>query len=185
MREDYEFDVFLSYRHTPVVTPWVVDIFYIKFCAWLSEKLGGRPTEVFIDKDGIQTGNRWPNRLREAIRNSRCLVPIWSPSYFQSHWCVSEWQSFCARDQLLGLDATSRSLVVPAVHNDGEFFPEEAREIQSTDFSDCRSSMPAFIHDPSAVIFEQKLELFTEDVANTVNAAPPYQHDWPVVEGAP
>ncbi len=185
MPSDYVYDVFLSYHHSGVVKPWVVNILYQQFCDWLTEKLGGAEAKVFIDRKAIQPGHRWPNRLRDAIKTSKCLVPVWSPSYFQSHWCMSEWRSFCEREEVLGINNTSESLIVPILHNDGDFFPQDAKDIHWTDFSECRSNMPAFTHHHSSVIFEQKIEEFAESVARVVQRARPFRENWPVVEADP
>lgn len=185
MAHDYVYDVFLSYSHSNVVRPWVIDHLYKHFMGWLSENLGGRSVQVFIDYTDIKPGDRWPDRLRDAIRTSKCLVPIWSPGYFVSPWCVSEWKSFCAREELLGLSSGPKGLIIPVLHNDGEDFPKEAQLVQWADFSKCRSNFPGFISHPIAIEFEKMVEEFTKDVARAVRSAPDFSPDWPIVEALP
>jgi hypothetical protein len=91
---------------------------------WLMQELGGREPKLFVDEDNIETGDRWPDSLRDALKASRCMVCVWSPSYFQSSWCVSEWRRFLARERRLNLH--SHGLIAPLRFHDGEHFPEEA-----------------------------------------------------------
>ena len=73
----------------------------------------------------------------------------------------------------------------PFLHNDGDAFPEEAKQIQCKDFSSCRSVMPAFVQHESAVVFERLVEEFAEPVAQVIEHAPDFQPDWPVVDAKP
>jgi hypothetical protein len=176
--EDYIFDVFLSYRHDYPVGPWVTKYFYDMFKGWLSEELGGREVNVFFDKRELEPGEKWPDSLRAAIKTSRVLVAVCSPGYFRSKWCLSEWNSFQAREKLLGRN----SLRVPIRHNDGQHFPEDAKNIQMMDFSRCVGVMPAFVNDQRALELEDKIKELAASVAKAVNSAPPFQPDWPIVE---
>ncbi len=184
MPDDYQYDVFLSYSNTPDVRDWVLNHFYPNFCPALRQALGGRDERVFIDREGVKTGQHWPQRLRQAIRDSVCLVPVWSPVYFQSNWCWSEWKSFCKREEVLGLNLDTETLVVPVVHNDKEWFPAEAREVQWHDFSELNYRTPAFRDTPQYVEFERQIQCFAKRVAEVARAAPPYDADWPIVDEA-
>lgn len=179
---DYEYDVFFSYRRNRLIEDWIVQVAgRIEF--WLSQELGGTPASVFFDRESIETGDRWPNRLRDAVRSSRCLVCIWCPSYFQSSWCVSEWRSFRAREERLGLAA--HGLIVPAKFHDGEYFPREATDIQFADFAKYAATIPAFWQSQRAVEFEDLLRPFAHSVAAAVRRAPAFSPDWPIVEAEP
>jgi len=179
---DYEYDVFLSYRRDRLVLEWIVEVEQrLKF--WLSQELGGNEARIFVDQDCIEIGDRWPDRLRAAVRSSRCMVGIWSPRYFQSAWCISEWQSFRAREQRLGLDIYG--LIAPVRFHDGEHFPQEAADVQCADFSEYTSTIPAFWQSQRAVEFEGPLRAFARSVATIIRRTPPFQADWPVVEAQP
>ena len=156
MATDYKYDVFLSYSHAPAVMPWVVERLYGQLCAWLCEASGGGEVRIFLDQTEITPGMHWPESLRKAIRESKCIVPVWSPSYFTSDWCMSEWKSFCEREKMLANENKARDLVVPILHNDGDCFPEEAQQTQWADFSDCCSNMPAFVYNSKSIDFEQR-----------------------------
>jgi TIR domain len=146
---------------------------------WLSEEIN-RDAELFIDEDNIETGDRWPEKLREALKGSRCMVCLWSPSYFRSNWCVSEWKSFLEREKRLKL--ISHGLILPLRFHDGEHFPEEARAIQWTDVAPYASTLPAFWASLRALELEDRLKEFVVAVAKILTKAPPFERDWPIVE---
>ena len=103
---------------------------------------------------------------------------IWSPLYFKSKWCVSEWTSFEQRGQGLNLD-----LVVPARYFDGDCYPDLAKQRQSLDFSDYASTMPQFWETEHAVEFERTLlRPFAQDLAASIRSAPAFDPQFPIVE---
>jgi len=141
--QDYEYDVFFSYKRHPQMLDWTRRVYEL-FKFQLTLELGGIEARVFFDEREIEVGQRWPDELRGAIRQSKCLVCIWSPIYFQSTWCVSEWRSFLAREQALGANEKIQ-LIAPLKYHDGEHFPQEARDTQWRDVSEFTSSSPAFL----------------------------------------
>lgn len=177
MPADYQYDVFFSYKRDSRSADWMKRV-QSTFEYWLSEELG-RPALVFIDSSEIEAGDRWPTRLHQALKSSRCMVGVWTPAYFQSKWCHSEWKSFRAREDLLGLN--SHGLIAPLRYHDGEHFPEEARAVQWTDVAPYNSTMPAFWAGQGAVDLEDTLKGFVKKVARMVGAAPAFQN-WPVHE---
>src|SRR5712691_10059721 len=97
MPQNYNHDVFISYRHETPVFEWVKDHFYYLLKAWLPHYMPvNHKTEIFIDSH-IETGTEWPLSLRRELKCSRCLLTVWSPVYFQSEWCIAEFESFRER----------------------------------------------------------------------------------------
>ena len=150
---------------------------------WLTQEIGDRPASLFVDEDCIETGDRWPERLRESLKLSRCMICVWSPEYFQSKWCMSEWMSFREREKLLNM--TSHGLIAPVRFHDGEHFPQEAQKVQWTDVARFTSTLPAFWASPRALELEDKLKELAICVAKIVRAAPRFDPDWPVVFRVP
>src|SRR5436309_15438351 len=95
---DYEYDVFFSYKRQSLTLDWTKKVAEI-LQFWLTQELGGRYAKLFVDEDCIEVGDRWPEKLQQGLKLSRCMVCVWSPSYFQSSWCVSEWKSFLERER--------------------------------------------------------------------------------------
>lgn len=183
MDEDYTYDVFFSYKRNVLTLPWTREVFS-RLNLWLSEELD-RKAEIFQDEASIEIGEVWPERLRNALKSSRCMVGIWSPSYFQSSWCVSEWRSFLERERIVEL--RPYRLIAPLKFHDGEHFPEEARRVQWEDVAQYAFTVRAFWDSPKAMELEERLKSFARSVAGIVNEAPPFRPDWPIVEapGAP
>ncbi len=51
----------------------------------------------FSDEKGILNGEQWPDELARALRTSRVMICLHSPSYFNSEWCGKEWRIFRGR----------------------------------------------------------------------------------------
>ena len=179
---DYEFDVFLSYKRHDLILSWLVEV-EKRLSFWLTQELGGKPAKIFFDKESIETGMNWPIRLRDALQKSRCLVGIWSPEYFRSKWCVTEWRTFQERERVLGFN--DGRLILPLRFHDGEWFPDDAKAIQCLDVSSCTSTLPAFWDTDRAVELENTIKQFTARVADVVINAPPYDPEWPTKDADP
>ena len=50
----------------------------------------GRDFEIFQDCEGIAWGQHWRTRLDEALEEVLFLIPILTPSYFNSQACLVE-----------------------------------------------------------------------------------------------
>jgi len=150
---------------------------------WLPNAMPvGHQTKIFVDWDGIETGSAWPEKLQHALKRSRCLLPIWSPEYFRSTWCLAEWRTMMEREKLLGMRTIelSEGLIYPVTYFDGEHFPQEARTCQQKDL--CRWNTPhsIFSDTPGYVEFDRQVQLLVQELARMVQRAPDWQ-DWPVV----
>jgi TIR domain len=179
MPEDYEYEVFFSYKRHGLTLNWTREV-HARITLWLSEELGGSEARVFVDESSIDLGAKWPEAIKYALRHSRCMVCVWSPSYFQSAWCVSEWKSFLKREEMLKMERYG--LIAPLRFHDGEHFPADAKDVQWEDVAPYTATVPAFWNSPKAVELDDKLKLFAAKVAKIIQKAPPFQTDWPVVE---
>lgn len=176
---DYQYDVFLSYKRHELTDQWTVEVVKrLKF--WLSQELNKAEASIFFDTTSIDVGDRWPDAIREAVKLSRCMVGIWSPMYFQSTWCVSEFKSFRAREDAVGVKIGG--LIAPIKYHDGIHFPEEAKRIKWEDFSKHTSTVRGFWESPRALELEELITNFAQSVGKVVRNAPPFQPDWPIVE---
>ena len=173
----YQYDAFFSYKRDRESDDWH-EVVKNKLEFWLKQELERVDVRLFFDREDIHAGARWHQRLVEALKRSKCIVCLWSPLYFQSRWCVSEWKTFVQREQLAG-----RTLVAPASYFDGETFPPDATATQFLDFSAYASTMPRFWETDSAVRFESlRLRPFARDLARLIRAAPPFDDAFPICE---
>jgi TIR domain len=141
----------------------------------------GVPARLFFDEDSIEVGHDWPDEIREALLSARCLLPIWSPEYFQSAWCVAEWRSFLKREKLIA-DSTRKAcrLIIPVKFHDGSWFPEEAQRVQQLDLSAYTATTQAFWASQRADELDQLIKNFTPGLARIISQAPPHAPGWPV-----
>lgn len=91
---DYYF--YLSYARADY------DPYLAHFCENLAREIalrsGDRDDRIaFFNTTEIQLGADWPSQIAEALQTSRTLVPVYSPSYFQSEYCAKELQFFNSR----------------------------------------------------------------------------------------
>lgn len=62
---------------------------------------------VFLDKEGINTGNSWKGSLSNALDQCTVFVILLSPSWLHSEWCRKEYLYFKS------LQANSRRVIIP------------------------------------------------------------------------
>jgi hypothetical protein len=177
----YVYDVFVSYRRdsggvNPMAS-WIHEV-VTRLRYWLSQELPGTDERVFFDTQALEAGSQWPDRLRHAILRSRCLVPILSPQYFKSAWCLAEWSSFVERQRLVR--DMCDTLIVPMKFHDGELFPPEAKEITTLDLTRHAGTTPSFWSTARADELDQMILRFAHDVASAVRQAPPFDPSWPI-----
>lgn len=173
----YRYDAFFSYKRDRESDEWhrrVKD----KLLYWVRQELERNDVNIFFDHEEIHTGEQWRAKLADALLQSKCLVCLWSPLYFSSPWCVSEWLTFVEREE-----KCARSLIVPARFFDGESFPLRAKNTTTMDFSDFSSTLPRFWDTKKAVRFEREwLKPFACDLATLIRGAPPYDASFPIRE---
>lgn len=174
----YKHDVFLSYCQG-FIDGWLHDLFLPLFKFHLESAMGKQP-DIFIDRDGISTGDSWPKRIQEALCHSKSLVAIWSPSYFCSDWCMYECMLMIKREVEHGYRTTKKpnGLVVPVNVSDGQSFPNFAQDIQ---YFDCREYVidgQGFKQTQLYVELQQQIREWADDVAKTISQAPPWRRKW-------
>lgn len=67
---------------------------------------------IFQDLDDIFTGQRWKNRIHSVIDGTTFLIPIITPSFFNSQMCMDEVRQFIQREQKLNRD----DLIIPILY---------------------------------------------------------------------
>jgi hypothetical protein len=182
----YTYDVFISYKRDPVRNQWLDEHFIPLFSHAVREGIAAecerQPTGIFFDRaeltseslafdhTGIEPGDVWRDALRTAMKASRCMVGLWSPLYFHSEWCLTEWNTFRTRPG---------SVVVPASVFDGRAFPPDARALQTPDFANFVIIGAGFKEVREYPEFQKRVRSFAMTVARRVRRAPAFQ-DWPI-----
>ena len=172
----YKYEAFFSYKRHALTNSWH-DTVRNKLAFYTGQELQlGRDADIFIDREDIQSGDIWKNRLSSALQQSKCVVCILTPNYFQSPYCVSELNSFIERST-----KTGKNLVVSASGHDGECFPSEFKKAwQYKNFSPYLNTASGFWESGKAADFDEYLKEFAKDLAAKILDAPDYSDDFPV-----
>jgi hypothetical protein len=183
----YRYDIFISYRRQKFQDEWLTEHFLKTFDFYVSEEVAGvcgRETTIFFDQlevnpairtgtlcngSGIEPGDNWKNALERAIKTSRCLLGLWSPMYFLSPWCNTEWRSFAYRP--------TTPLVASSVY-DGSYFPPDARGHQEVDLNDFVQVGRGLIDGAKSSEFHARVKLLAQAVAVKVRDAPHFDQWW-------
>jgi len=178
----YEFEVFVSYSRRGSVSKWLMNHFYPKFQDCLADQIAPTP-RVFVDKT-MPRGVHWPAKLQKALGRSKIMIPLFTPLYFESKWCMAEWESMRARERLLGLASSDcpQSLVYPILYSDSDNFPEEAKKLSRWDFKELATPEPVFQESRDWILFHRKVTELAEDLVGLLQQVPEWRSDWPVIE---
>lgn len=183
---DYQYDLFLSYPRQPRVGAWTREVLKPE----LEEILAGsmlRKPRVFCD-EGMERGGGLTERLKAAVKVSRCMLTVWDCHFFRSRWCMAEWHSMRKREELLGLGQDgSPALVYPLVFRDGDSFPAEARDtVQQRCMKDynhlSRKREASLRWDDFLRLLEDQV---AADLVRWIQQAPAFDPTWPVIEPEP
>jgi hypothetical protein len=174
---DYDYHAFFSYKRNALTDDWHQRVFE-RLQYWIGQELGIDKPAMFFDRRSIENGQDFDTYIRDALRSSAVIVSIFSPLYFTSKWCVSEFESFLAREQKLKFK--KGTLVACARFHDGENYPPDAQKMQAEDFRDYAILAPRFWDTDKAVAFDQLITAFAKTIARKIKSAPPYDQNFPV-----
>lgn len=177
---DYEYDIMLSYAND-FSGPWIRKIFYPLFDWFLQDFLGRPVTIEQVSHLSPRSGDYTLN-LRNILNKSRCLVPIWSTSYFNSSWCLFECCAMLERERLTGYGTSSNPvrLAIPVLASDCIGFPSFTQNFP--DPLDCRD----YIVPPSIALgnsdayftFRNNLAIWVQQVIEAIKQPPTFQKEW-------
>jgi hypothetical protein len=183
---DYEYEIFLSYRRSDTVGPWVKTHLEPRLSARLNEIA---PGQIRISCDfQMESGARWPDELKRRLRLSGLLLTVWSADYFRSAWCMAEWRSFKEREQMLGLFGAqqTKGLVYPIRYADGDYFHPEAKITQwNKDFSRYNYPDEVFRQSAKYIDFDDLVKEMAQELVAQLQTLPQWRADFPIVEPAP
>jgi TIR domain len=175
---DYKYDVFISYKSYS--KEWVRDVFFPPFEFYLREIYDDN-VKIFVDWEGIEGGNAWSNRLKNALAHSKCLLPILLPTYFESEWCKKEFAVMEHRSKqykLCTLD-TPEGLIVPISIFDGDCFPASVRDLQIVDYENFfQPNVSGYTGLEKYSDFQNEVKKLAYTVAKAIRIATVWESDW-------
>lgn len=99
----------------------------------LRSRIGGSAEDLFfVDRESLEPGSEWPQKLREALRTCRVFLSIESPDYFLSEYCGKEWSAFRQRLGKLAPHLHIRIEWLPLPKQQFEALPKAVQAIQDT-----------------------------------------------------
>jgi hypothetical protein len=120
--------------------------------AELQQQYGHSPITIFQDVAAIAPGAEWEREIRNAIGRSTFLIPIITPAFIESEWCLKEVRIFLEREQQIwrhfpALDGKRR--IFPVYYRSIEDLPpfddavlKELRKLQWVDYRELRYKNP-------------------------------------------
>jgi hypothetical protein len=177
----YEYDVFISYKRAGFNVPaWIRTHFYPRLSELLDDNLD-RDVKIFFD-ELVPGGTSYPLQLQAALRRTRILLPVCSPTYFRDEWCLAEWHSMAKREELVGMLSPDRpqGLIYPVIFCDSESFPDYAKHRRMENFRTWNQPYPQFQTTLEYLAFHREVERIAEDLIKVIDQAPEWQPDWPV-----
>lgn len=95
--------VFISYSHQ-----WTEDADYV------AQFFRSQGLSVWFDKNQVRVGDRLTGAIEDAIRNSQYFVPLLSPEYWTSEWCVKEFElAAAAKTRMLPIKVSTEPVTMP------------------------------------------------------------------------
>lgn len=183
----YLYDVFVSYGRSGAgnVRSWVQNHFHPLLVNCLADEMPVDP-RIFLDLEQ-DFGGYWPAAIANALRCSRIMVPVWSPKYFTSRWCLAEWRTMMARERVLGLASERQplGLIYPVIFSDSENFPDEARYRQARDLKRWAVPGEEYRNTSGYVGLYEAVRDVAIELAKILHRIPPWQPGWPVIRPDP
>lgn len=82
----------------------------------------GKRFPIFQDRNDISWGQQWKSVIHDALSSVRFLIPIVTPSFFESEACRFEFDTFLSREKLLGVPRLILPLYyVPCEQLEGDY----------------------------------------------------------------
>jgi FxsC-like protein len=106
--------------------------FYRELCSEIRALTGaGRDVEVgFFDSHSIDPGQRWSEKLLEALAECKTFIPLYSPAYFLSEPCGREWAIFARRTHNHGWPSDQTPPLIPLIWMPQHDVPEVVQPYQ-------------------------------------------------------
>jgi cobaltochelatase CobT len=105
----------------------------------------GKDFPIFQDRNDIQWGDNWRKRIEETLDSVTFLIPIITPSFFNSKICRDELKEFIKRERrlkrsklILPIYYISSTLLDDASNRSGDRLAQELYKRQYADWRDLR-----------------------------------------------
>ena len=127
----YRYDVFVSYTwRVPRAQQWVRDVLHPPLLDFLELEAKISRDRVFLDEREVRPGMEVETAVHAALCDSRVLLAVLSPQYFDSGWCLTEFHTMLERQQ-----ATGKQVIYPIAVWDGDRYAAVAKALVLRDYN--------------------------------------------------
>ena len=131
MAEIETFQGFFSYaRHDAETDPKLIEALTARLEKRVSGKLTNARFTIWRDVNAIRTGQRWDERIGEAVRASHVFIVLMTPKWFESPYCRQEYQAFEAVEPDVGEYVVP--LLARPIDRQVENFDQPQKDIQDS-----------------------------------------------------
>ncbi|MFI5716276.1 TIR domain-containing protein [Nocardia sp. NPDC051750] len=134
--------------------------------------LTGEPLDLFFDRESIQWGDAWSEKIVDFIHGTTFFIPIITPSYLRSSACRDEFIIFHSKAKHSNLE----ELLLPIVYVPVGFDPESDDEIVATiSKTQCEIWEETRLEDESSSVYKRAVHSLArrlKDIADAVEKKP-------------
>jgi tetratricopeptide (TPR) repeat protein len=135
------YDLFISYAHADDTEGTVTAL--VEEIKARQRRIDGQPMRIFFDREAIRDMNDWEMRIRTGLRESRVMIAMLSPAYFESTYCRKEWEWFADHETERAMTgeaiAPIYTIKVPGFDTDPEDIPDDwKRNLKRRQYLDAR-----------------------------------------------
>jgi hypothetical protein len=99
-----EFQGFFSYTHLDAeIDPDLVDALTSRLEKRVTRKITNARFSIWRDETNLRTGERWDERIGDAVRGSQVFIALMTPKWFESAYCRKEYQIFKQVEEGIGV----------------------------------------------------------------------------------
>lgn len=99
--QNLDYDVFISYARKDNNNQRLDELYGLLINQFYNKS--GLTLRVFYDIKEIDGGDNWKLRLSDGIAQSKIMLPVVSPNYFESYYCFWEWEKYYQQEIGIGL----------------------------------------------------------------------------------
>jgi tetratricopeptide (TPR) repeat protein len=135
------YDLFISYAHADDTEGTVTAL--VEEIKARQRRIDGQPMRIFFDREDIRDMNDWEMRILTGLRESRVMIAMLSPAYFDSKYCRKEWEWFADHETERAMTgeaiAPIYTIKVPGFDTDPEDIPDDwKRNLKRRQYLDAR-----------------------------------------------
>ncbi len=172
-QNDYLYDLYVSYGHSHTLfdlTRDLVNSISNEMSLWVDN------FKVFLDATELSAGVLWENQITDALKRSKLLLSVVSPTYFSSEYALKEWETFAIRSRLTG-----SNLIIPIVVRGAGVVPDWFKERM---YISLESSVLVGKSRDKSKEFKRTIKNLAEQINSLLMEVPPFDVNWPIASAS-